>query len=118
MAITTVVPTVLSAFNTAEEQVALAAVDATLGARIPLTEADQKVLIRIQNSGEAAATATIKAGDSLFGSTDKTLSLGIGKTYEIQIESGPYKKTTGTNKGYVEITGSANTVKVGATTLP
>lgn len=117
MAATAITNTVL-AFNGAKIMPATAAVDATDGALITCGAADQKMLIIIENSDSTnAETVTIKKGDGVQGVADLALSIPKSETHTIVVESGKYKNLTGTLKGKIKITASAD-VKIACVVLP
>lgn len=117
MAATAIVNTVLS-FNTMAAMPATAAVDATDGALITCDKADQKMLIVIENSDTVnAETVTIKKGNGVQGVADLAVSVPKSETKVITVESGKYKNISGTLKGKIKITASAD-VKIACIVLP
>lgn len=117
MAATAITNTVL-AFNTAAAMPATAAVDATDGALITCGAADQKMLIIMENvDGTNAENVTIKAGNGVQGVADLVVSVAKSSTKVITIESGKYKNLTGTLKGKIKITGTAD-VQIACVVLP
>lgn len=117
MAATAIVNTVL-AFNTGAAMPATAAIDAVDGALITCDKADQKMLIIMENADAAnAENVTIKAGNGIQGTEDLVIALAASQKKVITIESGKYKNVSGTNKGKIKITGTAD-VKLACVVLP
>lgn len=74
--------------------------------KIPYDEADNKLVLIISNSGNAA-TATVKTGEMpMSGSEDTVLTIPANKSVAIALESGKYKK----KDGCVHIIASATTL--------
>lgn len=118
MAATAITNTVLSVFGTAAAMPATAAVDATDGALITCDKADHKMLIIMENADTTnAETVTIKAGNGIQGAKDWTVSVPKSSTMVVTVESGFYKNVSGTNKGKIKITGTAD-VKIACVVLP
>ena len=116
MAATAITNTVLTR-NTAAAMPATAAVDATDGCLITAA-ADQKMLIIMQNVDSTnAENVTIKAGNGIQGTADLVVSVAKSSTKVIAIESGKYVNTSGTNKGKIKITGTAD-VQIACVVLP
>lgn len=114
----TAITNLVLAFNTADEIPATAAVDATAGALITCGAADQKMLIIMENSDAVNdETVTIKKGNALQGTADLAVVVPKGEKHTIVVESGKYKNISGTNKGKILITGTAD-VKLACVVLP
>lgn len=117
MAATAIVNTVL-AFNGAKIMPATAAVDAVDGALITCDKADQKMLIIMENSDAVnSETVTFKKGNALQGTADLVVTIPKSETHTIVLESGKYKNVSGTNKGKIVVTGTAD-VKLACVVLP
>lgn len=117
MAATAIVNTVLG-FNTAAALPATAAVDAADGALITCDKADQKMLIIMENAdGANAENVTIVKGNGVQGVADLVVALAASEKKVITIESGKYKNLSGTNKGKIKVTGTAD-VKLACVVLP
>ncbi len=117
MAATVIVNTALS-FNAAGAMPATAAVDAADGALITCDKADNKMLIIMENSDAVnPENVTIKAGNGLQGVADLVVEVAASTTKVITVESGKYKNISGTNKGKMLITGTAD-VKIACVVLP
>jgi len=117
MAATVIVNTALS-FNTAAVKPATAAVDAVDGALITCDKADHKMLIIMENADVAnSENVTIKAGNAVQGVADLVVAVAASTTKVITVESGKYKNVSGTNKGKILITGTAD-VKIACVVLP
>lgn len=117
MAATAIVNTVLG-FNTGAAMPATAAVDAADGALITCDKADQKMLIIMENAdGANAEDVTIKAGNGVQGVNDLVINLAASQKKVVTVESGKYKNISGTNKGKIKITGTAD-VKIACVVLP
>lgn len=83
---------------------------------LPWSGNDDKLVLVLQNTGSAATNITIKAGDSIQGLNDLTLSVPVGINL-VQLESGRFKNVTGTNKGKIVVI-STGTPKVAVVQLP
>lgn len=117
MATTNITNTSLK-FNTAAAMPATSALDASGGCRISFkNREDARILIILENSATASKEATVKAGNSIQGVKDLTVSLDAGQKKVITLESGKYMNVSGTNAGYVVITGTAD-IKAAAVELP
>jgi hypothetical protein len=81
------------------------------GAVVAFDDPDQKILLII-----GTATATIKAGNGLQGTSDLTVTYVSNKQQAVVLESGKYMNMFGTHKGKVLITGATATVQ--AVVLP
>lgn len=107
------------AFNEAKAIPATVAVDATDGAKIDFSgKEDARILVILENAAGAAKTATVKAGDSIQGVSDLSVSLSAGAKTAIVLESGYYVFTSGSNKGCIVVNGTDANVKVAAIELP
>lgn len=117
MAATAITNTVL-AFNSNKIMPTTATLDATDGALITCGAADQKMLIIIENSDSTnAENVTIKKGNGLQGTKDLVIAVPKSEIHTIVVESGKYKNVSGTNKGKIQITGTAD-VKIACVVLP
>lgn len=76
------------------------------GAVIPMTMADQKLMLII-----GTADATIKAGNGIQGVDDLVIPFTTGSEKAVVIESGKYVNTSGENKGKILITGTTATIQ-------
>lgn len=83
------------------------------GAEIKWDERDDKIMLLVQNTGTAAVTVTVKAGNGIQGVSDESISLPAGNYAFIRLESGRFKNVSGDLKGKVILTGSTD-VKVAA----
>lgn len=123
MAATTINPVKLTEFNKVSSEITTssltAALDATDGGYIPMSDRDEKILVLVQNTnGSAAAkTVTFKAGTGIQGVNDYAVEIAAGKSVIVALESGRFKIMSGTNKGKVHLTGAAD-LKVAAFVLP
>ncbi len=63
---------------------------------------DDHMILVINNTGSAATTIVIKAGDSIQGVNDLTLNVATGISL-VKLESGRFKNVTGTNKGKIVV---------------
>lgn len=94
------------------------AVDATNGAYIDFSGDDGRILIIMENSDSSnAETVTVKAGDGIQATGDLSITLTASQKALVNIESGPYKIMSGTNKNKVKVSASAD-VKLAAVLLP
>lgn len=73
---------------------------------------DENMILVIVN-GTNACTLTIKAGDGIMATADKTLSLAASTTYLVKLESMRFLNTTGTNKGKIVLVASDSGVTYG-----
>lgn len=118
MAITSITNTGLK-FNAAKAMPVTAAVDATNGAKINFSaKEDSRILIIIENAAAAAKSATVKAGNSIQGIKDLSISLLANEKKLVCIESGKYMNVSGTNSGYVIVKGEDANIKIAAVELP
>lgn len=117
MAATVIVNTVLG-FNIGAVMPTTAAVDAADGALITCDKADQKMLIIMENADAVnSENVTIKKGNAVQGVTDLVVAVAASTTKVITVESGKYKNVSGTNKGKIMVTGTAD-VKIACVVLP
>ncbi len=118
MAATSVVNTSLK-FNKAETMPAAVAINATDGALVDYSnKEDARILLILENATAAENTVTIKAGDSIQGISDLTVTLASSETKVITVESGKYMNVSGQNRGCILITGNNANIKVAAIELP
>jgi hypothetical protein len=76
-------------------------------------ESDEKMTLVINAS--SATTLTVKAGNSIQGVNDLTLTVPVGISL-VKLESGRFKNVSGTNKGKIVVK-SAGTPSVGVVAL-
>ncbi len=118
MAATTVVNTSLK-FNEAQTLPAAVAVDATDGALVDYSnKEDARILLILENGTTSENTVTVKAGDSIQGISDLTVTLASSEKKVITVESGKYMHVSGQNRGCILITAGNANVKVAAIELP
>lgn len=116
-AATAIVNTVLK-FNEGALMPTVAAIDATNGGLITCDKADQKMLIILTNADASNdEVATIKKGNGIQGVADLAITVTKATTKVVVVESGKYKNISGTNKGKILITGTAD-VTVACVVLP
>jgi hypothetical protein len=109
MAITSVTPVVLTAYNTFVKESTSTdwvAIDGTLGAEFTMSQKDEKYVICVQNAASTAVnvTAIIVKGNGIqsdLGNT--TVLLAQNAIAYIVIDSGRFKLVSGTDKGKVKI---------------
>lgn len=117
MAATAITNTVLVR-NTVATFPATAASDATDGVLITCDKDDQKMLIIIENvDASNAETVTILKGDGLQGVSNLAVSVPASSMRCVVVESGRFKNVSGTLKGKIKITGTAD-VKIACVVLP
>ena len=98
---------------------ATAAVEATNGAIVDFTAADQKVLVIAENSNSTTAyDVTIKKGNGLQGVSDYKVEIPKSEIWAGVFESGQFKNVSGTNKGKMVIIGEAADIKIAVYVLP
>lgn len=102
-----------AALNTAMVQ----ALDETDGAKIKWDEADEKLLVLVQNSATSAKTLTVKAGNGYAGVNDLEIPVAASSYVFVALESSRFKNVSGDNKDYVMLTGDAN-LKVAVFKMP
>lgn len=93
-------------------------VDATDGAEVALNHHDERTVILVQNTATTEGTVTLKAGNGIQGVNDEVCTIAASSTVLIVPESGRFKVVSGTDKGKLLITASANTIKVAVIQLP
>ena len=115
MAYTQITPVLLS-FETLAALPSTSAVDATdKGAEIPMSRADQKLLIYLYNANATTAkTATFKAGSGALGMDDKPFSIPAQGTKLLAVESGRHMRSN----GKLLVIGETTDIQVGAVFLP
>jgi hypothetical protein len=91
---------------------------ATDGFAVDYTEQDSKLVLLLQNTASAVATATVKAGDGIQGVADYVQNMTATSMGAIRLESGKFKRVTGDNKGRIIIIPSAVTVKAALIQIP
>ena len=82
---------------------------------IEWSENDDKTILVVSNGGSAETTLTVKAGNSIQGVCDLTLTVPVGVSL-VKLESGRFKFVTGENKGKIVVV-SPGTPKVGVAAL-
>ena len=117
MAIVTITKTKLTR-NQIGAMPAAVASDATGGACIAYDEADNKILILLENAGASPITGTIEAGNGIQGTTDLSFTLAAGAKSCAVVESGRYVNTSGANKGMLVVNGGSADLKVACVVLP
>lgn len=97
-----------------------AATTANDGVAIDFTEQDAKTVILAKNEhASAAQTFTVKMGDGVQGVVDYVSeNIAAGEMVAINLESGRFKKLSGTNKGKVHIVPSSTDVKFAVVVMP
>lgn len=93
----------------------LGALTANTEKALEWSERDDKMTLVINNSGSAATTLTVKAGNGIQGVADLTLTVPVGVSL-VKLESGRFKNVSGTNKGKIVVV-SPGTPKVGIAAL-
>ena len=74
---------------------------------LPFDEADQKLVVLVDNSAAASATLTVKPGDMpMSGAEDYVITVPGNTAVAIALESGRFKK----KDGYVHVIASAATL--------
>lgn len=74
--------------------------------KIPYEEADQKLVLLIDNGGEEG-TVTIQPGEMpMSGNSDYVITVPANKSIAVALESGKFKK----KDGFVHIVASATTI--------
>lgn len=91
----------------------LEALTANTDKAIEWSENDQKMILVV--NATAATTLTVKAGNSIQGVCDLTLTVPVGVSL-VKLESGRFKNVTGENKGKIVVV-SPGTPKVGVAAL-
>ncbi len=93
----------------------LAALTADEEKTLDWKENDNKMILVINNTGSAATTLTVKAGNGIQGVCDLTLAVPVGVSL-VKLESGRFKFVSGDNKGKIIVV-SPGTPKVGVAAL-
>ena len=119
----TVVPIVsVTKWNTAVANVTALAIDATDGATLTPTAADERLMIMMINSDASnATTCTIKKPTSGYGIgavADLAITLAAGVTKVICIETNRFKAAYGDDKGKIKFVDTAADTKLIAYQLP
>jgi hypothetical protein len=117
MSVTNIAPTKLK-LNEAGSLTFTAPTAAADGFAVNYGEQDSKLVLLLQNTDSAAATAIIKAGDGIQGVVDYTQSLPAGSVSAIRLESGKFKRVTGDNRGSVIVIPSSVKVLAALTLIP
>ena len=117
MAIVTITKTKLTRNQIGIMPSAVAA-DATDGACIAYDEADNKILILLENAGASQITGVIEAGNGIQGTTDLSFTLAAGAKSCAVVESGKYVNVSGVNKGMLVVNGGSADLKVACVVLP
>lgn len=93
----------------------LTALTANTAKAIEWKENDNKMILVVQNSGSAATTLTVKAGNGIQGVADLTLTVPVGVNL-VKLESGRFKNVSGENKGKIVVV-SPGTPSVGVVAI-
>ncbi len=93
----------------------LTALTANTKKAIEWKENDNKMILVVQNSGSAATTLTVKAGNGIQGVADLTLTVPVGVNLA-KLESGRFKNVSGENKGKIVVV-SPGTPSVGVVAI-
>ena len=93
----------------------LSALTANTAKAIEWKENDNKMILVVQNSGSAATTLTVKAGNGIQGVADLTLTVPVGVNL-VKLESGRFKNVSGGNKGKIVVV-SPGTPSVGVVAI-
>lgn len=93
----------------------LTALTANTAKAIEWKENDNKMILVVQNSGSAATTLTVKAGNGIQGVADLTLTVPVGVNL-VKLESGRFKNVSGENKGEIVVV-SPGTPSVGVVAI-
>lgn len=118
MAVTKIIPTKIPLSAEVEIPAFTAVAVPAEGAYIDFTDVDLKTFIMVKNSGSAAKTVTIKAGDSAQAAGDYVFSVDAGKTVGLSLESGRYKNLYGTAKGQLHFIAESADIQLAAVILP
>lgn len=78
-------------------------------------EGDDKMILVVNNGGDAATNLIVKAGNGIQGVADLTLTVPKGVSL-VKLESGRFKFVSGANKGKIVVK-SAGTPSVGVVAL-
>jgi hypothetical protein len=117
MAITAVSPVKLE-LNEAGQFTFKAPSSAADGFAVDYREQDNRLVLLLQNTATAAATATVKAGDGIQGISDYVHDLPASSVSALRLEAGKFKHVTGDNKGSVVVIPSATTVLAALALIP
>lgn len=91
----------------------------TDGWKIPASNADNKRVVLVTNTGSSAVTVTVKKGDGIQGVKDlDAFSVAASKTAAIRLDDGRYKVVSGTDKDTILIVPSATTITACVVELP
>ena len=93
----------------------LSALTANTAKAIEWKENDNKMILVVQNSGSAATTLTVKAGNGIQGVADLALTVPVGVNL-VKLESGRFKNVSGENKGKIVVV-SPGTPSVGVVAI-
>lgn len=93
----------------------LTALTANTAKAIEWKENDNKMILVVQNSGSAATTLTVKAGNGIQGVADLALTVPVGVNL-VKLESGRFKNVSGENKGKIVVV-SPGTPSVGVVAI-
>lgn len=93
----------------------LTALTANTEKALEWSENDAKMILVVNNGGDAAVSLTVKAGNGIQGVADLTLSIPKGVSL-VKLDSGRYKFVSGPNKGKIVVK-SAGTPSVGVAAL-
>ena len=93
----------------------LSALTANTAKAIEWKENDNKMILVVQNSGSAATTLTVKAGNGIQGVADLVLTVPVGVNL-VKLESGRFKNVSGENKGKIVVV-SPGTPSVGVVAI-
>ena len=85
---------------------ALSALAASTPTAIEWPESDEKMILVINNAGDAATTLTVKAGNGIQGVNDSVLAIPKGVSL-VKLESGRFKNVSGENKGKIVVVAAA-----------
>lgn len=110
MANKNITPVKVTDVNTLSANLAFNAVDAASDFFVvDIAQSQDKKVVFIVDSGSAAATVTVKAGDNIAGVNDLVLNVAKGEKGFFQLDSNAYMNAKGENKGKVLIGVSATT---------
>lgn len=113
--------TAFAALSSSDDAEIYTASTGTYGILIPADVAkNRRVLVKIDNTATAGASVYIEPGTSKVSAPQgrTSLSLSASSSYYIVIETGKFAKLEGKYKGFVVLTGAANTVKASYVVLP
>ena len=92
--------------------VKLTALTAATETPIAFDQRDDQTVLVLNNTGSAAVTVTIKAGNGLQGVNDEVLTVPAGINL-IKLESGRFKNVSGEHKGTIVVKAAAANVSYG-----